>query len=255
MKIIDHQQLSESFFRLTIESKEIALHARPGQFVNIRCGNTTDPLLRRPFAIHKRDKERMVFDVLYETVGKGTGELNRRKIGERLDVAGPLGNGFNIDPQKKIAILIAGGAGIAPLPFLTDHLLDKAVYVIVGFKKQENIVCIDDIKEMNVQTIITTDDGSAGKKGFSSDLLLSLLDDEIKPQFYETTTIFSCGPRPMLKEVAAIALAKNIACQVSIEQKMACGFGVCLGCSIPTKNGYKLACKDGPVFDAAELLW
>ncbi|NQU17164.1 MAG: dihydroorotate dehydrogenase electron transfer subunit [Candidatus Saganbacteria bacterium] len=256
-RIINHQKLSDTYYKLTLESKEISALAKPGQFVNILINHGTCPLLRRPFAIHRKNKDKEIFEVLYEVVGNGTMALSIKKIGDELDILGPLGNGFTIDQNKKTAIIVAGGIGIAPLVALAEETKssNQTIYFITGHGSNNAIVCIDELKSMGIETILCTDDGTAGKKGTATKLLKDLLDNKLSPISYNQSTIYSCGPKAMLKATAAIAKSKQISCQVSLEEKLACGIGACLGCSVKTKKGYKLVCKDGPVFDAEELVW
>ncbi|MFH1826086.1 MAG: dihydroorotate dehydrogenase electron transfer subunit, partial [bacterium] len=225
--------------------------AQPGQFVNIRCSEDYDPLLRRPFGVHKTSKENKTFEVLFEVVGKGTELLSKHQVGQELDVLGPLGNGFQIDKNKKVAILVGGGMGIAPLLELgiREQRIGNRIIVLIGAKTKHKVLCEKEFKDLGTEVIVTTDDGSYGKKGFVSDVLLELLKSP------KETTIYACGPKPMLQTVAKIAEQKNVSCQVSMEARMACGIGTCLGCVIQTKNGYKKVCDDGPVFEAKEILW
>lgn len=248
-RIINHQKLSDTYYKLTLESREISALAKPGQFVNVRVNSGTCPLLRRPFAVHRKDKDKELFELLYEVVGNGTRALSMRKIGEELDVIGPLGNGFKIDREKKSAILVAGGIGIAPLACLAEELIKqkKEVFVILGSKTNNfNWLSVDGYK-----LSVCTEDGSAGHKGLATDILENML--STIP--YTLSAIYACGPKAMLKAAAGIALSKQADCQISLEEKLACGIGACLGCSVKTKNGYKLVCKDGPVFNSGEIIW
>lgn len=255
-RILDHQQVAPSRFKLTLASKYISSHAQPGQFVNVRCSEDYDPLLRRPLGVHNVNPKEEIFELIYEVVGKGTELLSRHQVGQKLDILGPLGNGFSIDKNKKTAILVAGGMGVAPLLYLARKLQstkDKVqITILIGAKTKDLVLREKEFKSLTDQVVIATDDGSYGKKGFASDLLLETLD----PRSLDTSaTIYACGPKPMLRAIAEIAFQKKIDCQLSMEARMACGIGTCLGCVINTTKGYQKVCDDGPVFDSREIVW
>lgn len=268
-RVLDHQKLTSCHYKLILASAYISSHAAPGKFVNVRCGESYDPLLRRPLSIHRISKEHQRFELLYEVVGRGTEILAKTSVGSELDIVGPLGNGFKLEEKNNIAILVAGGMGVAPLLALAEQItlhpspLTKALYVLIGAKHREMVLCEKEFKELADQVIIATDDGSAGKKGFVSDILVDLLENTIGTRDGSTTlaaslglgTIYACGPGPMLRAVSEIAYQKKIDCQLSMEQHMACGIGTCMGCVIKTNNGYKKVCDDGPVFSSNDLIW
>jgi dihydroorotate dehydrogenase electron transfer subunit len=245
-RILDHGEVAPQHFKLTLSSAYISNHGSPGQFVNIKVSDGTDPLLRRPFSIHRVSKDK--FELLYEVVGKGTDVLSKASVGSELDVLGPLGNGFKIDKKIETAILVGGGMGVAPLLYLAEKIKAKDLYILIGAKTRKRVLAEKEFKKITDQVIITTDDGSYGNKGFVSDALIAELGDK-------TATIFACGPNPMLEAVSEIAFQKKCDCQVSMEQKMACGIGTCLGCVIKTKSGYKKVCDDGPVFNGNDITW
>jgi len=250
-KIISQKKLKGNYWQLEFESKIIAKNALPGQFVNVKVNAGIEPLLRRPLSIHK--VKGAIIQLLYEALGPGTQILSSRKPGEFLDLIGPLGNGFNYSKFNKNAvkknILIAGGMGVAPLIFLAEKLKLSKPVVLIGARTQEQILCLQEFKVLGAQVKLATDDGSVGFKGRVTDLLRNVL-TQVKPQ-----SIFSCGPHPMLKAVAQVARENKINAQLSLESHMACGIGACLGCAVLTRDGYKRACKDGPVFLSQELIW
>lgn len=243
--ILDKKQLSPSFFKLAIQSKYISENSLPGQFIELRVSTEQAPLLRRPFSIHNTDKTNNSIEVLFEVLGDGTQLLSKRKQGEAINVLGPLGTGFNIK-SSNTAILIGGGMGVAPLFFLAKEVVAicKSVIVLIGAKTKEQVMCEDDLKKLGAQVFVSTDDGSYGQKGLVTDLI------NIQPSI-----IYACGPQPMLKSVASLAAKNNIYCQVSLEAFMACGIGACKGCAIKSTSGYKMVCKDGPVFSSKEIIW
>ena len=248
-KIIFNQKLNGNFWHLEFESGWIAKHAVAGQFINIRVGDTLDPLLRRPISIHGVKASKV--KIIYEVLGKGTRILSTKKPGELLDILGPLGNGFDYSRSTKSAaagnILIAGGMGVAPLVFLAGKL--NKPLVLVGARTKQQILCLQEFKALGCTVKLATDDGSAGFKGRVTDLLKAVL-GQVK-----VLSLFSCGPHPMLKTVAQIAHENKIPAQLSLEEHMACGIGACLGCEVLTKSGYKSVCKVGPVFSSEELIW
>jgi dihydroorotate dehydrogenase electron transfer subunit len=251
VRISSHRQVKGKYFVLSFDSRALSKEAIPGQFIHVRISNGLEPLLRRPFGIHGVSGDRV--DIIYEVVGKGTEMLSRKKAGEPLDVLGPLGNGFKLNPKKDAAmqILVAGGMGVAPLAFLAKRLAKSKTLVLIGAKTKNHIICEKEFKVLGAQVKIATDDGSRGFKGYISELLRKvLLNTGCRP-----STIYACGPKPMLKEIKNICLARNIPGQASFEENIACGLGACLGCAISTKSGFKRVCCDGPVFDVKEVLF
>lgn len=261
-RIEDHRQVGPHYFKLTLLSQYLASHAQPGQFVNVRCSESFNPLLRRPISLHRINAGQGMIELLYEVVGTGTELLSRSSVGREIDLLGPLGEGFKLGPAKKIHVLVGGGMGIAPLMALAESLVSKvqsprsaAVYVFIGAKTKNRILCEDDFRKTTDQILVGTDDGSYGEKGFISDAMSNFINNDLSTLDIGQTSIYSCGPRPMLKAVAEIAAQKKIDCQVSLEERMACAIGACKGCATKTRSGYKMVCKDGPVFDAKELIW
>ena len=248
-KIVANDEKAPDFFKIVFEAPEIAKKAKPGQFTMVRCSDKTDPLLRRPLSFHKITKTG--FELLYEVVGKGTEILSKKKKGETLSVLGPLGNGFNVTSQDA-SFLVAGGMGIAPLLELARQLKKNTskLAVFIGAKTKGHIVCAEDFKNLDAEIHVSTEDGSMGYKG----LITDLLSEKIKSNA-NCPAIYACGPKAMLKSVSEIAKSCKTPCQVSLEARMACGTGACLGCAVETKNGFKMACKDGPVFNGEDIKW
>jgi len=254
---------------MAVSTPGIARQARPGQFVHLRCQNSIEPLLRRPFSFHRIKGGS--FEILYKVIGRGTNLLAKRRKGDTIDILGPLGNGFDIqrtsgsrgspslEPSRaqprgeRTAILIAGGIGVAPLLALAEELTDRRnCLVLIGAKTKKRILCAKDFKKLGVKVHLATDDGSRGYKGFVTDLLRKVL---LLTVNCELSSIYACGPKLMLKEVARIAKSFRIVAYGSLEENMACGIGACLGCAIKTRDGYKRVCKDGPVFNLQEIQW
>lgn len=210
----------------------------PGQFCHIVCGD--GHLLRRPISLCGSDGE--VARMVYAVRGDGTRWLSTRRVGQRLDLLGPLGRGFTLDDRP--TLLVGGGIGVPPMAFCADRLEGRS-HAILGFRNAE-AVCLT---EAFASFDLLTDDGSAGEKGYPHEVLREHL------QGGPWERVLSCGPLPMLKAVAAVCAEAHIPCQVSLEERMACGIGACLVCACAAGGTMKRVCKDGPVFDAAEVNW
>lgn len=238
------RQLGERIFQIKLYSPKIAKHAKPGQFCNIKVSENDFPLLRRPFSISNVEGDSICF--LFDIHGEGTRLLSQKEKGNVIDILGPLGNGFDISGEYKNAIFVAGGLGSAPFPFLAKKLFDKEVISFVGARNY-SLILKDDMPNPNV----ATDDGSIGFKGN----VVELLSNFIYKNNLKDFRIFSCGPNPMLKALQEYCNENNYDCQISVECAMACGFGICQGCPIETNDGegYKLVCKDGPVFNSKDV--
>lgn len=260
-EIVSNREVAKDIFSCVLKAAQIERHARPGQFLTIRVSDFYLPLLRRPFSIHRAGAGRV--EVLYEVLGEGTAMLSKRKSGERLDVIGPLGRGYDCLAPEPL-VLVAGGMGVAPLVFLAQRLVYKRKArptVLIGGKTKAKILCEREFRRLGCRVMLATDDGSRGFKGRVCDLLervLSGVQRKAQVSIYACgprPTIYACGPRPMLEAVARLAVRKQIAAQVSLEEHMACGIGACLGCAVKTRRGLERVCKDGPVFAAEDILW
>lgn len=255
-EIISQKEVAPNHYLLVFSAPDLAAKAKPGQFVHVRCGESFDPLLRRPISIHALDYHKGEIALLYRVVGKGTGLLSQKKAGETLDVLGPLGQGFVVSSGVEKIALVGGGMGAAPLLALAQDCLEKKVkvYFLLGASSKEYLLIEDELARLGVELRIATDDGSQGIRGNTVDLLQRLLVEG------KIDLICACGPKPMLRGVARMALSKEIECQVSLEEKMACGVGACLGCvcRAKTEDGqdtYRKVCQHGPVFDGKEVQW
>lgn len=267
-EVIAHSEASPGVTRTLLRGCEIAREAKPGQFVNAQVSaTTTDPLLRRPFSVHATYPDEGVFSLLYALVGRGTALMDKIAPGEKISVVGPLGRGFDLgDNPNARHILVAGGCGAAPLHFLCDALCAKwdcaNIMVITGARTKNSVLCGAEFKSHGVEVEISTDDGSFGHHGLVTEVLQSHLSSSQSP-----LRVYSCGPHAMMREVARIALEAGVSsCQVSLENNMACGIGVCMGCVQKIKgpmpgdksgNNWhrERVCKDGPVFNAEDIIW
>ncbi len=238
-------EIQDDIFILKVESERIAAEAKPGQFCNIKVSDSVAPLLRRPFSIC--DIEENIISFQFNLVGEGTKILSKKKQGDVLNIMGPLGNGFNYDGEYKDAIIVAGGIGAAPFPFLLNKINSvKNVTTFIGGRTKNDLI---DYKLKNVMQ--STDDGSMGFHGN----VVQLLESEISKFDINTTKIFACGPNPMLKALSKFTIKNGFECEISTESVMACGFGICQGCNIEGVNSerFLLVCKDGPVFNAEDV--
>jgi dihydroorotate dehydrogenase electron transfer subunit len=227
----------------------IAAAAKPGQFVMVNCGK--DCYLPRPFSIHQVDNDNIALFLAAYEGGKGTQWLSQRRVGDKIGIFGPLGNGFAIFPDTKNLLLVAGGHGIAPLIFLANQALNQGLNItlLYGTANQYQYPgTAQNPKSYLHQGIIlhtTTEDGSKGTKG----LVTNLLKDFVS----KADQVFACGPTAMYKSMARMPELKGRDVQLSLEIMMGCGMGVCYGCTIKTKSGLKQVCKDGPVFEMGEV--
>lgn len=236
-EIKENKQIALNTYQLKLKGEGLN-DLKPGQFVNIKL----EPyFLRRPISICDVNDD--VLTLVYKAVGEGTKTLSKMKEGS-LDLLIGLGNGYELSKSEGKPLLVGGGAGIPPLYFLAKQLRDqgKEVSVILGFNKKEEIFMEEDFKALGCKVIVTTADGSYGIKGFVSDAMKDM----------DYTYFYTCGPLPMLKAVYGLCRTEG---EFSFEERMGCGFGACMGCSIKVKDGYKRVCKEGPVFERKEILW
>ncbi len=253
-KILSHKPVGRGFFRLVLKAPETAATALPGQFVMLRVSPDLDPLLARPFGISSVPTKSSI-EIIYRVVGRGTTLLTGREAGQTLSLLGPLGKGFPLPGKDTTPVLVGGGSGFPPLHFLAQRAGFKA-HFFIGSRNTECLPPASIIKSFRGVTAkvhIATEDGSTGVCGMSTDILNSFLS---KMETKAHLVIYACGPHAMLAAVSKIAAEHSIPCYVSMEERMACGLGACMGCSIPVKaGGYKRACKEGPVFDSKEVDW
>ena len=281
--ILGNREIAPGYFLMELASPQIAKNSSPGQFLHIKCSPNHNLLLPRPFSIHRVISEKEV-EILYKVVGKGTLCLSKRKKGEKINCIGPLGKGFELPQSLLISplyvvlppslfskenrgdegenkggqsaiLFVAGGVGIAPLIYLIakckmQNAKCKTV-VFLGAKTKDEILCVKELKNLGAEIHIATEDGSMGYRGLVSQLLKNKLSSVCRL----SSVVYACGPKGMLKEVALLSEKYKIPCQVSFEQFMGCGIGICNSCVIRTKQGYRRVCKDGPVFRAEKIDW
>lgn len=260
--VLDNRRIKSVYYLLELDCPPIAMEARPGQFVMVETSENHHPLLRRPFSIyrsysatHPQKERRGHFSILYKMIGKGTLKMTTFRKGQKVNLIGPLGNGFTIPPlpSQTPSILIGGGVGIASLSALREVLSFGELYIFIGGRTKDDILCTDDFSKGKL--FIATEDGSRGYKGTVVELFLSekkRFDSNLAHQVY------LCGPEGMLRALSKILSPTKWTVQVSLESRMGCGFGACWGCVVKTKDSqmaYRRVCKDGPVFSLSEIIW
>ncbi|MBR2731441.1 MAG: dihydroorotate dehydrogenase electron transfer subunit [Clostridia bacterium] len=238
LTILENQPLAPGVFRMQLQAEE-PIPAKPGQFLNLAVEGC---YLRRPISVHDADGNIVL--IIYKVVGRGTQILSEMTPGQALDALTGLGNGYDLRDSGPAPLLIGGGVGVPPLYLLAKQLRaeGKAVRVILGFNKAEERFCEEEFLALGCEVAVTTVDGSYGMQGF----VTAAMDQ--KPY----SCVYACGPEPMLR---AVYRACKTGGQFSFEERMGCGFGVCLGCPCKTITGYKRICKDGPVLRKEEILW
>ncbi len=251
-------QVAPDCFHVGLACDGEFLKAVPGQFVMVQADSRIPPLLRRPFSICGRmddSGDANGIELLIKVVGAGTRLLAGMGVGETVNLLGPLGHGFRVDPDYRKFYLAAGGIGIAPIRFLAADLISRGVHpddcrLFLGGRSQMDLLCREDFKALGISVTVTTDDGSEGDQCLITDPL------EIAIQTLRPDIVYACGPPGMLACIAGIAERCRVHCQVSIETMMACGMGVCLGCAVESRQQeetYLHACIHGPVFNVEDL--
>lgn len=242
-QVYENKELCRDIYEIVIHCPGIAKEAKPGQFLHVRVSDRQDPLLRRPISISRIDKAAGTVSLVYQVIGSGTMKISELVKGSMIDVMGPLGNGFELFPGKKCAV-IGGGMGVAPLLELAAQLDGCDAYL--GFRC--STFKMDEYRQLCSEVYVATEDGSSGSKGYVTDLMKDINRYDI---------VYTCGPKAMLKKVKELCENNSVKCYVSIEERMGCGIGACLVCACKVKDGdnwhYKKACTDGPVFEAGEV--
>jgi dihydroorotate dehydrogenase electron transfer subunit len=252
VQIVSNERDTDLYFRLVVRAPRIASLVQPGQFAHVRILPLKHALLRRPFSIFQASAD--ILSILYKAVGQGTELLSRMQPGEELGMIGPLGHGFTVpQPGGETPLLVAGGYGMAALYLLAQRSPQKGI-VFVGGRRRVDILCEEEFKALGWEVRVTTEDGSHGEKGLVTHALQAELGRRAPGR-----KLFACGPTPMLKAVGQLAAEFNLPAELSLDEHMCCGVGVCLTCVIPVKTGgsweYQRTCTEGPVFDAKQVAW
>ena len=270
--VTDNVEVTRDYYRLTLSPLDKIRMPEPGNFFMLSIANGYDPLLKRPFSVHRCMGNN--FQILYRTVGKGTALLRKKKPGDVIEVIGPLGNAFPVRKDMKNIILVAGGLGIAPIFALAERLIspprtlqkrgtkrglkkkdhgNRKPLLFYGARTRDELLCINELSSIGIDAIISTDDGSMGYKGTIVTVLKRYFTHH--SSLITHHCLFACGPGPMLKAFSEMAEKKKLKGYAALEQNMACGLGTCLGCTVLTKAGYKRVCKEGPVFPLGDIVW
>lgn len=252
-ELSEKKWLNTSYYSLRFNAPEIAKNSNPGQFINLRASDTLDPLLRRPLSIFRCNRVEGWIEFLVKPVGKGTKLISKTKTGDQFSLLGPLGNSFQWQKANN-GILVGGGIGIAPLVFLAEEMVrsGKKPTIIWGFQSKRELCCVDEMKALETDVYVTTDDGSYGFHGLVTEKLAQLLRES--PELREAT-VFACGPNPMMAALEKICDDYSMDAYFSLEAHMACGFGACVGCAVPShdRKKYYLVCEEGPVFHKGDV--
>ena len=237
LRIEENRPLTRDILKIRLTG-DVSGVERPGQFVNIKLEGL---FLRRPISVFDREEDAIT--LIYRTVGEGTRRLSRMKAGETLDVLTGLGNGYDLTRAGDRPLLLGGGAGVPPLYWLARVLREqgKRVTAVLGFNSAEDVFAEEDFRKLGCETTVTTADGSHGIRGFVTDAM---------PEEY--SYFYACGPEPMMRAVDRRAKTEG---EFSLEERMGCGFGACMGCSCRTRDGMKRICREGPVLRRGEILW
>jgi len=241
-------ETAEGIWSLRFRSEALARRARPGQFVNVLLRDNYAPLLRRPFSISQVEGDSLT--LVYNIIGRGTRLLAAKRAGDELDVLGPLGQPFDISGSFRTALIVAGGLGVAPFPFLMRALLagGRAIRSYIGARSATQLLSLG-LPDPH----LATDDGSMGLRG----TVVDLLREDVRKHPLGSAKIFACGPTPMMKALASFAAETKIECELSLEGDMACGIGLCQGCPVEMRSGekkYSLVCVDGPTFPSKDII-
>jgi len=249
------ERWGEDYFLLSLEAPEIAVESKPGQFLMVKITQKPYPLLRRPFSVHDRDENSL--EIFFQNTGAGTSLLSEKKEGDKIEILGPLGNGFHIEDKlkQKNIYLVGGGRGIAPLYFLARELKKKNLDITLfyGGKSSSDLPMAPKFRIENIRTLCSTEDGSSEFKGLVTDLFKKEIKIDV-PSF-----IYACGAEGMLKKISEISRVHHMPAELSLESIMGCGFGACWGCVKKIKKKgpavWSKVCEDGPVYRAQDIIW
>jgi dihydroorotate dehydrogenase electron transfer subunit len=262
-EIIKNEEIQFGFFLMKVVLPLAFAEPIPGQFVMIRIAGLSEPFLGRPISIYSysRGKSSCTIELLYRVVGKGTEIMAGLIKSSQVEIHGPLGGSFELFPDKDV-VFIAGGIGMAPLSLLAQYLCRNVCFpssrmtFYLGAQTAGEVVGLDKIKELCYNIHVCTNDGSIGRKS----LVTEAFQKDIKRYSSANTVVYACGPKGMMKALEKILRGTEFTCQVSLEERMACGVGACMGCAIGIKDeagemAYKRVCADGPVFNLADVIW
>lgn len=255
--VVSCRRIRETIVSLWLDAPQIATLSQPGQFVHVRINDTFQPLLRRPISIGRVRGNQL--ELVWRVVGTGTEMLAEVKPGDTVDLLGPLGHPFTIDPEVETSVLIGGGLGAPPVVYLYEHLKSqgKRATLIVGARSRADLPLADDDPLLGEATIVTEQEETSFRKGLATEPMLEILDERKTHGKMKETAVYSCGPWGLVGALQkTVPVSELKLAEVSLEQQMGCGVGVCQGCAVTVSGGsspYKLTCKDGPVFDLSSV--
>lgn len=249
LKVLEYVRINELHYLLKMDTSGIGAVYEPGQFLEVLVPGSESALLRRPISIHDVADDDSSFTMMIKIVGEGTRALSEIREGDELDIVFPLGHGFSINENHKKVLLVGGGCGVAPLLYLVKSVRKKGLepFVLIGGKTADDILVADAYRKY-AEVAVMTENAEIGEKGMVTDH--AWLKDGLKNFDF----VYTCGPDPMMKAVAALAEDAGIGCEVSLENLMACGIGACLCCTVHTHEGNVRACVEGPVFNANQII-
>lgn len=256
-EIISNNCLTDHYWRVVFRAPEIARNAAPGQFAHVRISTHRDRILRRPFSICSVDPKLGTLTIVYKIVGAGTEELAGLRPGSACNIMGPLGHGYTVPGKDCYPILVAGGYGSASTLFLAERSESKGV-LLMGARSADDLILVDEYRAIGFDVKLATNDGSAGHKGFVTELFAEAL----KECGNKTPVCYGCGPTPMLYALGQLALKHDVRAELSLDHNMCCGIGACFACVIKVKDDstpegwrYSRTCKEGPVYRAEEVYY
>jgi dihydroorotate dehydrogenase electron transfer subunit len=263
-EVSENKEIRPDYFLMKVKLPLSFGNPLPGQFVMIRIAGLHDPFLSRPISIYsfERAKSALIIALLYRVVGKGTQILSGLIKGSQVEIHGPLGGGFEWPDQKKQVVFIAGGIGVAPLSLMAETLCRDAclpresMTFYIGAQTAQSVVGLERLNDLCYNVHVCTDDGSLGRKG----LVTGLFQKDIKKYPADATMVYACGPKGMVRALSKLFRGSAFQCQVSLEERMACATGACMGCVVAVRGeqgalAYKRVCADGPVFDLQQVIW
>lgn len=263
-EVLSHKKYADHYHSLTIVAANVGASVKPGQFVNIQCGQDRSFILRRPFSVyrvHKRGGWASTVEVVFDIRGPGTSYLSKLRQHASVSLIGPLGRGFSLPKRRAHCLLVGGGIGAAPLFFLADELRNEGhrVDVVLGARSTRYLLNPIEVRRLASVSRVTTEDGSSGDRGRVTDVLTDMIER------CRSDVVYSCGPHPMLAAVSRTCVESKIPVQVAVEELMACGYGVCMTCVLPVRRRgpkrakteivYARSCVEGPVFNGASVVW
>ncbi len=249
-RVLANEQVGPRLYKITLAAPQMACAIEPGQFVHMQLSGMEAHILRRPFSVYRANREAGTIEIIYQVVGEGTSFMTGYQPGVECALIGAMGHGWQVEEGK--ALLVGGGVGAAPLFLFAEKLAADGhpFDVVLGAQTESMLVTRADYAALlGRDPILATDDGTVGFAGFCTEPVREALATG------EFTTVYCCGPEPLMRAVAGIAAEAGVECRISMEKRMACGVGACLSCVVETVNGKKRSCVDGPVFDAKDVVW